>query len=171
MARLNRICWSNAISFISNFKLYKSLVTTIFLSGCETWTLLADWKQKKGSRLSKPSAWGNFSASPWLSAEQDQLSLCGVHRNLFWQLLKRWKLAWFGHVTRYNSLFKTILQGTLEGGQRRDWPKKCWIDNIKDWASLPMPELLIRASCRKDWKGLSTVSSLTFPQWPYCLRV
>ena len=127
-------------------------------------------KKKKGSRLSKPSAWGNFSASPWLSAEQDQLS-CGVHRSLFWQLLKRWKLPWFGHVTRHNSLSKTILQGTLEGGQHRDWPKKSWIDNIKAWTSLPMPELLTRASCRKDWKGISTVSSLTFIQWPYWLRV
>ena len=26
------------------------------------------------------------------------------------------KLAWFGHVTHHNSLSKTILQGTLEGG-------------------------------------------------------
>ena len=28
------------------------------------------------------------------------------------------KLAWFGHVTRHDILSKTILQGTLEGGQR-----------------------------------------------------
>ena len=33
---------------------------------------------------------------------------------------KRRKLAWFEHVTRHDSLFKTILQGTLEGGQRHD---------------------------------------------------
>ena len=31
--------------------------------------------------------------------------------------IKRWKLAWFGHVTCHNSLSKTILQGTLEGLQ------------------------------------------------------
>ena len=28
----------------------------------------------------------------------------------------RRKLAWFGHVTHHDSLSKTILQGTLEGG-------------------------------------------------------
>ena len=30
--------------------------------------------------------------------------------------VKRWKLAWFGHVTCHDSLSKTILQGTLEVG-------------------------------------------------------
>ena len=32
--------------------------------------------------------------------------------------VKRRKLAWFGHVTRPDSLSKTILQGTMEGGRR-----------------------------------------------------
>ena len=27
--------------------------------------------------------------------------------------------------------------------------KKYWMDNIKEWASLPMPEPLTMASCRK----------------------
>ena len=30
--------------------------------------------------------------------------------------VKRRELAWFGHVTRHDSLSKTILQGTLEDG-------------------------------------------------------
>ncbi|KAL8561519.1 hypothetical protein ACOMHN_057213 [Nucella lapillus] len=34
-------------------------------------------------------------------------------------LVKRRKLAWFGHVNRHDSLAKTILQGTVEGGRRR----------------------------------------------------
>ena len=41
MARLNRIWRCNTISFASKFKLYKFLVTSILLYGCETWTLLA----------------------------------------------------------------------------------------------------------------------------------
>ena len=34
--------------------------------------------------------------------------------------VKRGKPAWFVPVTRHDNLSKTILQGTLEGGQRRD---------------------------------------------------
>ena len=44
-------------------------------------------------------------------------------------------------------------------GQRR----KCLMDNIKEWTSLPMPELLTRASCRKDWKRISADSPVVLP--------
>ena len=38
--------------------------------------------------------------------------------------VERRKLAWFGHVTRFDSLSQTIDQGTLEGGQRRGQQRK-----------------------------------------------
>ena len=37
------------------------------------------------------------------------------------------------------------------------------MDNVKEWTSLPMAELLLRASCRKDWKGISVESSAVDP--------
>ena len=58
----------------------------------------------------------------------------------------------FGHVTRHDSLSKTILHGTWKGGRRRGRQRKCWRDKVKEWTSLLMPELLTSASCRKDWK-------------------
>ena len=57
-------------------------------------------------------------------------------------VVKRRELAWLGHVTRHDSLFKTILQGTMESG-RRGRQRKCWMDNI-------VVELLTRTACRKD---------------------
>ena len=59
-------------------------------------------------------------------------------------LLKRMRVAiklsmihlWSRHVTRHDSLSKTILRGTLEGGRRNGWPRKCWMD-IKKWTSVP----------------------------------
>ena len=38
------------------------------------------------------------------------------------------------------------------------------MDNINEWTSLPMPELLTRASCQKVWKSISAKSSLTSPR-------
>ncbi|XP_078578087.1 uncharacterized protein LOC144863003 [Branchiostoma floridae x Branchiostoma japonicum] len=46
MARLSRIWKSNNISFSVKFKLYKTLVVSILLYGCETWTLLAATERK-----------------------------------------------------------------------------------------------------------------------------
>ena len=41
---------------------------------------------------------------------------------------------------------------------------RCWMDNTKEWTSLLVPELLTRASCRKDRKRISAESSLMFPR-------
>ena len=65
------------------------------------------------------------------------------------------KLAWFEYVIRHDSLSKTILQGTLEGGRRCGRLRKCWMDNVEEWTSLPVPELLTMASRNEDWKGIS----------------
>ena len=46
VARLNRIWRCSTISFASKFKLYKSLVTSILLYGCETWTMFFDWRKR-----------------------------------------------------------------------------------------------------------------------------
>ena len=79
---------------------------------------------------------------------------------------KETEVARFGHVTRHDSLSETIFQGTLEGGRRRGRQRKCWMDNSKEWTSLPMPELLTRASCRKGWKRNSAESSPLSPRRP-----
>ena len=85
--------------------------------------------------------------------------------------VKRRNLAWFGHVTRHDSLSEIILQGTLEGGRRRGRERKCWMDNIIEWTSLPMSELLTRVSCKKDWEMIYAESSLMSPRRPNRSRI
>ena len=70
------------------------------------------------------------------------------------------------HFTCHDSLSKTILPCALDGGRRLGQQRKCWMDNIKEWTSLPRPELLTRTFCRKDWKRISAESSLLCPQRP-----
>lgn len=43
-------------------------------------------------------------------------------RNLYLSTVQRpkVKLVWFDHVTQYNILSNTVLQGTLEGNQRKN---------------------------------------------------
>ena len=77
--------------------------------------------------------------------------------------VERPKFTWFGHVTRHATLSKTILQGSLEDGRRLGRQSKRLMDNIKERTYLPMPELLTRASCRKEWKRISAETSLISP--------
>ena len=71
MATLNRIWRCNTNSFASKFKLYKSLVTSILLYGCDTWTLLRNQVPKETSPHLLSGA-----QDQRLGAEQDQLP-CG----------------------------------------------------------------------------------------------
>ena len=73
-------------------------------------------------------------------------------RNLLTATVKRRKLAWLGHVTRHDSLFKTVLQNTLEGERRNGRQRKCWVDNVKEWTSLLVPEFVTMAFRRKKKK-------------------
>ena len=83
---------------------------------------------------------------------------------------KRRKLAWFGHVTRHDSLPKSILPDPSEGGRRPGHQRKCWMDNENEWTSLLMLELLTMPSrwCGGGGGGQrifaeSSVSSLDDP--------
>jgi len=42
------------------------------------------------------------------------------------------KLKLYGHTSHHNTLAKTIMQGTVEGGRRRGRQLKVWGDNIRE---------------------------------------
>ena len=76
---------------------------------------------RKGSRPLKPNAWENFSylehkTNDWVWSKIN--FLLDPQESLL-ATVKRLKRAWFGHVTRLDSLFKIILQFTLEDRRRR----------------------------------------------------
>ena len=96
-------------------------------------------------------------------------SLAGFQEPLL-AILKRRKLAWFGHVTRHDTLAKTIMQGTVEGGRRRGKQRKNWADDVKTWTAMDMARLLTTATDRLKWRELSATASLMSPQRPDRLR-
>ena len=80
--------------------------------------------------------------------------------------VKRRKLIWFGHVTRHNSLSKTIMQGTVAGGRKRGRQKKSWADNIKEWTAMTTPDLLRAANDRAEWRRKAVSAAFMSP--PRC---
>ena len=84
MARLNRIQRFNSISFASKFKLDNSLVISILLYGCETWSLLADSEKRIQAFEAKC-----LKISSFVGPQEPLLAA-----------VKRQKLALLGHITR-----------------------------------------------------------------------
>ncbi|GFS07612.1 5-HT4 receptor [Elysia marginata] len=92
-----------------------------------------------------------------------------VRKNLLLATVKRRKLAWFGHVTRHDSLSKTILQGTVEGKRRRGRQKKAWCDNIKEWTGMAMYELVSATPPTLDLKDdFNESTTQHFKQLAWC---
>ena len=134
------------MSFASKFKLHKSPVTSVLLCSCETWVLPAeseeriqafeakclrkllcishlkhetnDWVQSKINCLAGPQ-------EAHQATERQELETCMIQA---------------GHVQQ--QLSKTLLNDTLEGQRRHGQRTKCWMDNVKEWTPLPMPEPL-----------------------------
>ena len=109
LARLNRICRCNTISFASKFKLYEPLVTSILFSGCETWTLLADSEKRiqdfetKCMRKRLRIFYLEHKTNDWVRSK------IKVTQELLQATVKRPKLTRFGHVTLHSSLCRIIL--------------------------------------------------------------
>ena len=166
MASLEKI-WKSDISFKTKFKLYRSLVLSTLLYGCESWTLLAETERRiqafemKSMRKLLRISYLERKTNEFV---QDQVTrLVGPQEPLL-ATVKRRKLQWFGHTTRHDGLSKTILQGTVEGGRRRGRQRKSWSDNIKEWTALTMPELITHAADRPTWRRLSASSASESPR-------
>ena len=68
-------------------------------------------------------------------------------------LVKKWKLRWFGHISKSSGSAKTILQWTVKG-KRRGRHKKRREDNIKEWTGVEFADTARAAENRTRWQGL-----------------
>ena len=114
MAKLSSI-WKSSISFFTKFHLYKSLVVSVLLYGCETWTLLADTERRIEAFELK--CWRRLLRLTYLDRKTNEYVRSTVKLFIGPQepllaTVKRRKLSFFRHTTRHDSLCKTIMQGT-----------------------------------------------------------
>ena len=169
MAKLDKVWRSKDISFPTKMKLYRALALSTLLYGCESWTMTAETTKRVQSFETKcfrrmlGISWSERKTNDFVRAQVT--SLDGPQDPLL-AIIKRRKLTWFGHVSRHNSLPKTILQGTLEGGRKRGRQQKSWLDNIKEWTRMDSPTLIRKAEDRACWRQLARTSSLMSPLRP-----
>ena len=116
----------------------RSLVTSIFLYACESWTLTAELQRRiRAIEVRCYRRILHISYKDQVTNEEVRAKIqqaIGPHEDL--TTVKRRKLQWYGHVFRSSGLLKTILQGTVEGGRRQGRQRKRWEDNIREWTGL-----------------------------------
>ena len=129
-------------------RLLRSLVMSIFLYSCETWTLTAEIERKIQTVETRSLRHLlGISYKDHITNEEVQRRIrkaIGPYEELL-SIVKRRKMKWYGHVTRASALAKTVFQGTVRGERRRGRQRKRWEDNIRDWTGLELSEAARRA--------------------------
>ena len=115
----------------------RSLVTSIFLYACESWTLTAELQRRiQAMEIRCYRKILRISYKDHVTSEEVCAKIqpaIGPHKDL--TMVKKRKLQWYGHVSHSSGLAKNILQGTVKGGRRQGRRRKRWKDNRK-WTSL-----------------------------------
>ena len=149
----------------------RSLVTSIFLYACESWTLTAELQRRIQAMEMKcyPKtlciSYKDHVTNEEVHAKIQQAN--GLHAHL--TIVKRRKLQWYGHVSHSSGLAKTILQGTVKGGSRQGGQRKRWEDNIREWTGLEFGKSQRAVENREKWRKLVAKSSVV-PKRPSRLR-
>ena len=121
LTRLKPVWNDTSISLSSKIRLMRSLVTSIFLYVCESWTLTSELQRRiqamemRCYRKILYISYKDHVTNEEIRAKIQQA--IGPHEDLL-TIVKRRKLQWYCHVPRSSDLAKTILQGTVKGGRR-----------------------------------------------------
>ena len=133
MTKLTVIWRSNQINPKAKINLYTSLVRSILLYGCQSWTSTVDTERRirafetKSYRKILRITYRERKTNEFVKTKIDELA---AKQESLLSIVKRRKMNWFGHITRRNPLAKTILQGAVENARRCGRPRKSWMENV-----------------------------------------
>ena len=172
VTKLNVIWNDKKIAISSKIRLMRSLAMSICLYACETWTITSDIERRiQALEMRRFCKLLGISYRDHITNEKVKariVNAIGQYEDLL-ASVKRRKLKWYGHVIRSPGLAKTTLQGTVQGGRRRDRQRKRWEDNVKEWTGLEWNIILRKAENREEWRKL-VVKSTVVPQLSARLR-
>ena len=163
LTKLKPIWRDNNISLGSKVKLMRSLVISIFLYACESWTLTAELeKRTQAFEMRCYRKLLNIPYKDHVTNEEvrRKIQTANGENDELLTLVKKRKLRWFGHVSGSSGLAKTILQGTVKGKKEKRRAEEEWEDNTKEWTGMNFASSTRTAVNRTRWKGIVANSSV-----------
>ena len=170
-SKLNKILTSRHIRTETKLRLTKCYVWSIFMYGCETWTLTKQieakieayemWTYRRILRIS------------WKEKKPNKtvLKLMNIKKPVLLTTIKKKQLSYFGHTKRHDSLQKLILEGKVEGSRGRGRKRKTWRGNIAEMISMNINKAGETALDRDKWRRTmaSNLFAETEPSHTQCL--
>jgi len=155
LTKLRPVWNERNIMLRSKVRLMRSLVISIFLCACESWTLTADLERRiQATEMRCYCRLLGISYKDHITNVEvrDRVPNVVRHHKDLLTTAKRQILKWYGYVIRSTGLAKTILQGTVQGGRRRGRQRKRWEDNITEWTGKTLSNNLRKTENRKGWR-------------------
>ena len=141
MINLDSILKSRDSTLPTKVCLVKAMVFLVVMYGCESWTI------KKAERWRIDSfelwCWKRLLRVSWTARKSNQSILKEISPEYSLErLMLKLKLQYYGHLMqRTDSLDKTLMQGKIEGGRRREWQRMRWLDGITDLKDMSLSKL------------------------------
>ena len=132
MTNLDSICKS--ITCLTKVCLVKAVVFSVVMYGCECWTV----KKAECQRVDAFElwCWRRLLRVPWTARRSNLSILKEINPEYSLEgLVLKLKHQYFGHlIWRNDSLEKTLKQGRIEGGRRRQRQRmRCWMTSPTRW--------------------------------------
>ena len=155
LTRLKPVWIDKSISLSSKLRLMRSLVTSIFLYACESWTLTAELQRRiQAMEMRCYRKILHVSYKDHVTNEEVRAKIQQAirsHEDLL-TIVKRRKLQWYGHVSRPSGLAKTVSRHSERGKKTRQ--RRRWEDNLREWTVLKFGKSRRAVENREKWRKL-----------------
>uniref|UniRef100_A0A2S2PJ80 Endonuclease-reverse transcriptase n=1 Tax=Schizaphis graminum TaxID=13262 RepID=A0A2S2PJ80_SCHGA len=151
---------SRNVSLKIKKNLLKTYVWSIALYGCEIWTITTENRR----RLESFEMWcyRRMLRINWMDRITNKEVLDRItEAKLIWKNIVRRRNEWIGHIMRHEGLLKLIIEGCIDGKNRRGRPRLEYIQQIiKDLQGCnSYVEMKRKTDNREEWKMAANQSA------------